>query len=130
MLLYLLFRMILIKLKYEHLQNKIFTKALETITAPGEGKSLVESNAVKNVVTFEKEVIVDVTIGNPSLQAKKKIEVEIMKAIHDYVDQKIDVKVNVKVEVPEKEPINIIRGKQKFLESKYYCNCFRKRWCR
>ncbi len=85
--------------------------ALEKITAPGEGKNLIESNAVSNVVIFGKEVVVDVTIGNPSLQAKKKTEVEIMKAIHDYVNQKIDVKVNVKVEVPEKAPINIIRGK-------------------
>ena len=58
-------------------------KALDTITAPGEGMSLMESGAVKNIVTFDKEIIVDVTIGNPSLQAKKKIEVEIMKAIHN-----------------------------------------------
>lgn len=85
--------------------------ALEKITAPGEGKNLIESNAVTNVVIFGKEVVVDVTISNPSLQAKKKTEVEIMKAVHDYVDQKIDVKVNVKVEAPEKAPINIIRGK-------------------
>ncbi len=85
--------------------------ALEKISAPGEGKNLVESNAITNVLIFGKEVVVDVTIGNPSLQAKKKTEVEIMKTIHDYVDQKIDVKVNVKVEVPEKAPINIIRGK-------------------
>lgn len=70
--------------------------ALEKISAPGEGKNLMESNSVTNVVIFGKEVIVDVTINNPSLQAKKKIEVEIMKVIHDHVDQKIDVKVNVK----------------------------------
>ncbi|WP_299133129.1 Mrp/NBP35 family ATP-binding protein [uncultured Tenacibaculum sp.] len=87
-------------------------KALETITAPGEGKSLVENENVTNVVTFGEEVIVDVTINNPSLQAKKKIEVEIMKAIHEYVDQKIDVKVNVKVEVAPKENPNQIRGKE------------------
>jgi ATP-binding protein involved in chromosome partitioning len=75
--------------------KKDITKALETITAPGEGKSLIESGAVKNIVTFDKEIIVDVTIANPSLQAKKKVEVEIMKAIHQHVDQKADVKVNV-----------------------------------
>ncbi|MFD1315925.1 Mrp/NBP35 family ATP-binding protein [Namhaeicola litoreus] len=84
--------------------------ALNTISAPGEGKSLVESDAIKNIVIFDKEVIVDVAISNPSLQAKKKTEVEIMKVIHDQVDQKIDVKVNVIVEnaktpriVPEKK---------------------------
>ncbi len=84
--------------------------ALEHVTAPGEGKSLMESGAVGNVVIFGKEVIVDVKISNPSLQAKKKTEVEIMKVIHDRVDEKIDVKVNVKVEVPEQAPV--IRGKE------------------
>ena len=86
--------------------------ALETITAPGEGKSLVENENVKNVVTFGNEVVVDVVISNPSLQAKKKVEVEIMKAIHQHVDQKIDVKVNVKTEVKPKEEVNQIRGKE------------------
>ncbi|RXP61385.1 MRP family ATP-binding protein [Lutibacter sp. HS1-25] len=71
------------------------TKALETITAPGEGKNLIESGSIKNIVTFDKEIIVDVTIANPSLQAKKKVEVEIMKVIHQLIDQKADVKVNV-----------------------------------
>ena len=75
--------------------KKDITKALETISAPGEGKSLIESGAVKNIVTFDKEIIVDVTIANPSLQAKKKIEVEIMKVIHQEIDVKADVKVNV-----------------------------------
>jgi ATP-binding protein involved in chromosome partitioning len=82
--------------------KKEVSKALETITAPGEGTNLVESGAVKNIVTFDKEVIVDVTIGNPTLQAKKKMEVEIMKAIHQHVDVKADVKVNVTATVSEK----------------------------
>jgi ATP-binding protein involved in chromosome partitioning len=87
--------------------------ALETITAPGEGKSLIENNNVTNVVTFGDEVIVDVTISNPSLQAKKKVEVEIMKAIHQQVHPKIDVKVNVVVEKPVvQENPNQIRGKE------------------
>ena len=87
-------------------------KALETITAPGEGKSLVENENIKNVVTFGEEVIVDVTISNPSLQAKKKVEVEIMKAIHTHVGQKIDVKVNVKAEAQPKEKPAQIKGKE------------------
>jgi ATP-binding protein involved in chromosome partitioning len=87
-------------------------KSLETITAPGEGKSLIESNAVTNVVTFGREVIVDVVISNPSLQAKKKVEVEIMKAIHEQVHQKADVKVNVIVNAPKKAENAPIRGKK------------------
>ncbi len=81
--------------------------ALENISAPGEGKNLVESNSVTNVVVFGNEVIVDVTIGNPTLQAKKKTEVEIMKIIHEKVGQKIDVKVNVKAKAIESKPVTI-----------------------
>jgi len=93
------------------IDKKDISKALETITAPGEGKSLVESGAVKNIVTFDKEVIVDVTISNPTLQAKKKVEVEIMKAIHEHVDQKIDVKVNVTADVPPAQPVSNAKPK-------------------
>jgi ATP-binding protein involved in chromosome partitioning len=87
-------------------------KALETITAPGEGKSLIENNNVTNLVTFGNEVIVDVTISNPTLQAKKKIESEISKAIKENVGKEIEVKINVKVEKPEPaKDSNLIRGK-------------------
>ncbi len=88
-------------------------KALETITAPGEGKSLIENNNVTNVVSFGNEVEIDVTISNPTLQAKKKIETEISKAIKTIVDEAIIVKVNVQVVKPvAKENPNLIRGKK------------------
>ena len=88
-------------------------KALETITAPGEGKSLIENKNVTNVVTFGNEVLIDVVINNPTLQAKKKIESEITRAIKTTIDEKIDVKINVTVEKPvQKEASNQIRGKE------------------
>ncbi|MGS2725413.1 Mrp/NBP35 family ATP-binding protein [Psychroserpens sp. BH13MA-6] len=93
------------------LNKKDILKALETISAPGEGKNMVESGAVTNVVTFADEVVVDITISNPSLQAKKKTEVEIMKTIHDKVYEKAKIKVNVKVNAPEKPTTNPIKGK-------------------
>ena len=94
------------------IKKQDINKALETITAPGEGKSLVENNNLTNVVIFGDEVVVDITIANPTLQAKKKVEVEVIKAIHTHVDQKINVKVNVKsVPQPKEETSNVIRGK-------------------
>ena len=88
-------------------------QALETITAPGEGKSLVENNNVKNVVIFGTEVNIDVTISNPTLQAKKKVESEITKVIKTKVDENIEVKINLTVEKPApKEDPNLIRGKE------------------
>ncbi|MEE9350038.1 MAG: Mrp/NBP35 family ATP-binding protein [Flavobacteriaceae bacterium] len=77
---------------------------LKTITAPGEGVNLIDSKSVKNIVIFGDEVIIDVEIGNPTLQAKKKVEVEIMKTIHNDINQKINVKVNVKASKQQKAP--------------------------
>ena len=88
-------------------------KALDTITAPGEGKSLVENKNITNIVVFGNEVEVDITISNPTLQAKKKTEAEITKVIKANVSEAIQVKINLKVEKPAvKENPNKIRGKE------------------
>ena len=87
-------------------------KALSTISAPGEGQNLVESGAVKNVQVFGDEVVVDVTINNPSLQAKKKTEVSILQVIHAEVHPKAKIKIKISVETPEKtQNANLIKGK-------------------
>ena len=93
------------------LNKQDILKALETITVPGEGQNMVESGAVKNVITFGDEVIVDITIRNPSLQAKKRTEVDILKTIHDQVYEKAKITVNVKVEAPVAAKANVIKGK-------------------
>lgn len=94
------------------IEKKDIYKALETISVPGEGQNMVESGAVKNVVVFGDEVVVDITIDNPSLQAKKKTEVSILQAIHKEVYQKAQVKVNLTVEAPKTpENKNLIKGK-------------------
>jgi ATP-binding protein involved in chromosome partitioning len=85
--------------------------ALKKITVPGEGENMVDSGAVTNVVTFADEVIVDITIKNPSLQARKKTEVEILQVIHREVYEKAKIKVNIKVDAPVAKPKNEIKGK-------------------
>jgi len=93
------------------LNKQDILKALESITVPGEGQNMVESGAVKNVITFGDEVVVDITIKNPSLQAKKRTEVDILKTIHEKVYEKAKITINVKVEAPEKPKANVIKGK-------------------
>lgn len=85
-------------------------QALKTITVPGEGQNMIESQAVKNIIVFADEVIIDITISNPTLQAKKRTEVDILKTIHELVYAKAKVQVNVKVEAPA-QPKNEIKGK-------------------
>lgn len=91
-------------------KNQIL-EALRTITVPGEGQDMVAAGAVKNIQVFGDEVIVDITIKNPSLQARKKTEVEILKAIHKEVYEKAKITVNVQVDAPAKRAVNEIKGK-------------------
>lgn len=91
------------------LDRKEILKALETITIAGEGKNMVESGAVKNVLTFGDEVVVDLVISTPAMHIKKRAEDDIKKLIHEQFSPEINVKVNIKVEVPENP--NQIKGK-------------------
>ena len=90
--------------------KKDILEVLKTITVPGEGQNMVESGAVTNLNVFGDEVIVDLTINNPSLQARKKTEVEILKVIHNQVYAKAKIKVNIKVN-SEKKETQTVKGK-------------------
>jgi ATP-binding protein involved in chromosome partitioning len=91
------------------LDRKEILKALETITIAGEGKNMVESGAVKNVITFGNEVVVDLVLSTPAMHIKKRAEDDIKKLIHEQFSKEADVKVNIKVEA--KENPNEIKGK-------------------
>ncbi len=87
-------------------------QALETITVSGEGKNMVESGAVQNVVTFADEIIVDLKLSTPALHIKKRAEADVIKTIHEKVDANAKVQVNIKVEAPAKpQNPNLIKGK-------------------
>jgi ATP-binding protein involved in chromosome partitioning len=92
------------------LDRKEILAALETITIAGEGKNMVESGAVKNVLTFGNEVVVDLVISTPAMHIKKRAEDDIKKLIYDKFSPDAVVKVNIKVETPEQNP-NQIKGK-------------------
>ena len=90
------------------LDKKDILKALETITIAGEGKNMVESGAIKNVVTFGEEVIIDLVLSTPAMHIKKRAEDDIKKTIHELVSADIKIKINSTVVVPEP---NEIKGK-------------------
>ena len=85
--------------------------ALTTFTLPGGGGNLVTTNSVKNIQIFGTEIVLDIEINNPTLQYKKKVEVDCLKAIHDHVYEKAEIKVNLIINAPEKAP-NVIRGNE------------------
>lgn len=79
------------------IDKKDILSALETITISGEGKNMVESGAVQNVITFADEVIIDLVLTTPALHIKKRAETDVIKVIHEKVYDKAQVKVNIKV---------------------------------
>ena len=87
------------------LDRKEILKALETITVAGEGKNMIESGAVTNVLTFGEEVVVDLVLNSPAMHIKKRAEDDIKKTIHELVSPEAKIKVNIKIEIPEKEEI-------------------------
>ena len=84
-------------------------KALETITAPGTGENLIDSKTVTNIMVFGDEIDIDIRLFNPSLQARKKLEVSILEVIHQKVYPKAKIKINIKVEKPAH--VKSIKGK-------------------
>jgi ATP-binding protein involved in chromosome partitioning len=87
-------------------------KALETITVAGEGKNMVESGAVKNIMTFADEIVVDLVLSSPAMHIKKRAEADVIKTIKEKVSEEAKVMVNIKVEAPAKPSNpNLIKGK-------------------
>ena len=87
-------------------------KVLETITVAGEGKNMVESGAIKNVMTFADEIVVDLVLSSPAMHIKKRAEADVIKAIKEKVSEGAKVTVNVKIEAPVKlSNPNLIKGK-------------------
>lgn len=77
-------------------------QALKTITGPGVEKNLLESGAISNLMIFGDQIDLDVRLQNPTLQARKKLEVTIMQVIHEKVYAKAKIKINTKVDPPKK----------------------------
>lgn len=92
------------KLKMK-LDRKDILKALETITIAGEGKNMVESGAIANVITFGDEVVVDLVLHTPAMHIKKRAEDDIKKTILELVSPDAKIKINSKVEVPDKPEV-------------------------
>jgi len=84
--------------------------SLKTISLPGEGGNIIDEGVVSNVMIFGDQVDIDLQLQNPSLQARKKLEVTILKTVHEQVYEKAKIKLNTKVVSPT-QPEQPIKGK-------------------
>ncbi|MDA7710904.1 Mrp/NBP35 family ATP-binding protein [Flavobacteriaceae bacterium] len=77
-------------------------KALTTLSLPGGDSNLMDSGAVQNIMIFDDQIDLDLQLDNPSLQARKKLEVSILQTLHQQVYEKAKIKINIKVVAPPK----------------------------
>lgn len=92
------------------IDKKSILETLKLISFSGEKQNIFDSGYIRNVMVFGDQVDIDLLVKNPSLQARKKVEVEILKAIHKNVYEK--AKINIKFQVlVDKKPDNLIKGK-------------------
>lgn len=91
------------------IDKKDILSALETISVSGEGKNMVESGVVQNVMIFGNEIVVDLVLATPAMHIKKRAEDDVKKTIREKISPEVDVKVNIKVDAPKKPTI---KGKE------------------
>ena len=77
--------------------KELVLEILKTIHFEGQTSDIVSDNSVLNVVVFNNEILIDININNPSLQAKNNIKSKILKSIKSKFNQKIDIKINFKL---------------------------------
>ena len=86
-------------------------KVLKTLTTPGSGEDLITSGSVTNIQVFGDQIDINLKINNPSLQARKKLEVEILKAIHSQINVKAKINTDITVDSTKQSKSQPIKGK-------------------
>lgn len=81
--------------------------ALKTISLSGDNENLIDKGSVSNVLIFGDQIDIDLKLNNPSLQARKKLEVLILKTLHEKVYEKAKIKINVSIVAEEKKDQSI-----------------------
>ena len=89
------------------INKKQIELALDSVKMPEGDLSIWKSGIVKNIQIFDTEVILDLEIKNPTLQYKKRVEVDCLKTIHEKVYEKASVKVNFTVVKAQSQPLQI-----------------------
>ena len=80
---------------------------LKTISLSGDNENIIDKGSVSNVMIFGDQIDIDLKLNNPSLQARKKLEVLILKTLHEKVYEKAKIKINVSIVAEEKKDQSI-----------------------
>jgi ATP-binding protein involved in chromosome partitioning len=83
-------------------KNQI-SKILSNVHFDSTKEDIISNGSVKNIVVFDKEIVIDLEILKPTFQAKNSIKRKITDSLKNNIDFNIDVKINF-ILISEKEP--------------------------
>ena len=99
------------------LNKKSISKVLEEVYSSGSKDNIIKSGVVANIMVFDIEVDIDLIMDNPTLQAMKKLEAEIIDLIHQRINSKVKIKFNTKIKKVSKPEIERVNKKLSGVDS-------------
>ncbi|HJO70152.1 MAG TPA: Mrp/NBP35 family ATP-binding protein [Flavobacteriaceae bacterium] len=99
------------------LNKKSISKVLEEVYSSGSKDNIIKSGVVANIMVFDIEVDINLIMDNPTLQARKKVEAEIIDIIHQRINSKAKIKFNTKIKKVSKPEIERVNKKLSGVDS-------------
>ncbi|MCF8258961.1 MAG: Mrp/NBP35 family ATP-binding protein [Flavobacteriales bacterium] len=88
-----------------NLNKQSIEKALSQVPSPAGSVMLTESGEIRNIHVFGREAVVDLEIRNPALHVRKKLEDQVVEALHKAFGPEVQPKVNITTsKLPEDSP--------------------------
>ena len=91
------------------LNKKTISKVLEDLYSSGSKDNIIKSGLIANIMVFDMEVDIDLLMDNPTLQARKKLEGEIINIIHKKINSKAKIKFNTKIKKELKPKVESVK---------------------
>jgi len=79
------------------LTKKIISDKLSSFYLDGEKIDIISKGSVKNIVIFDKEIVIDLEVVNPTLKSKNVIKENLHNYLKEHLNNEISLKINFKI---------------------------------
>ena len=79
------------------LTKKIISDKLSSFYLDGEKIDIISKGSVKNIVIFDKEIVIDLEVVNPTLKSKNLIKENLHNYLKEHLNNEISLKINFQI---------------------------------
>jgi len=79
------------------LTKKIISHKLSSFYLDGEKIDIISKGSVKNIVIFDKEIVIDLEVVNPTLKSKNLIKENLYNYLKEHLNNEISLKINFQI---------------------------------